>query len=230
MYIIIAGNIARDIQIELLNLGFAVIPTLQNTNVLKPLHYHPDMQLSLVGSTLVCEPSMYRFYSQSLKGSGISIVCGKKETQCNYPADVAYNIKVIENSVFHNFRYTDPVLLKLIKGHQLIDVSQGYSGCSICRAGRNAIITSDTVIHAAAMSNGIDSLLISPGHISLPGFDYGFVGGASFWHDKRVYFFGDVTKHPDYIRMEEFCRKHGSSICILGTGELFDYGSAFTFD
>ena len=230
MYIIVAGNISEDNEVSLTKLGFKIIPTFQNTNVLKPLQYHADMQLSLLGNTLVCEPTMYEFYAKSLRGSGIKLVCGKNQTQCNYPKDVAYNIKVIENNVFHNFKHTDPVLLEHIKGYQLIDVSQGYSGCSICRAGRDAIITSDTVIHAAAISNGIDSLLISPGHISLPGFDYGFVGGASLWHKGCVYFFGDVTKHPDYARMERFFQKQGSRICTLGTGELFDYGSAFTFD
>ncbi len=230
MYIIIAGNISGDIKASLSELGFMTLPTCQNTNVLEPLQYHADMQISLVGDTLVCDPGLYEFYSESLADCKLKLVRGKKQTQCNYPKDVAYNIKVIEKNVFHNFKHTDPVLYDNVKGYNLIDVSQGYSGCSICRAGKRAIITADTGIHTAAIQNGIESLLISPGHIALPGFDYGFVGGASFWHNDCVYFFGDASKHPDYGRIEEFCISQGSRICMLGTGELFDYGSAFTFD
>ncbi|MBO5008693.1 MAG: hypothetical protein J6D26_07645 [Clostridia bacterium] len=230
MKLITAGNISDAVASALRELGFDAVPTLENTNVLSGLGYHPDMQLVRVGNTVVCDPGLYDYYSDIFAGTSFKLLCGKAQTQCNYPQDVAYNIKVAENNVFHNFKYTDEVLLELLDGMNKIDVSQGYSGCSICTAGHDAIITADTVIHAAALRHGIDSLLISPGHIQLPGFNYGFIGGASFYHDGGLYFFGNVKTHPDFAQIYDFCRNHGTRIYSLTTDELYDYGGAVTLD
>jgi len=120
--------------------------------------------------------------------------------------------------------------MKCISSRNLIDVRQGYSGCSICIAGDNAIITADPFIHKRAIENGLDSIIITSGHIQLPFFDYGFIGGASFYSDGKVYFFGNVSKHPDFYEISKFCYMHGSEIHSLGNGILLDYGSAFTFE
>lgn len=228
--LIVAGNISRIITDALKELGFDTIPTIPNENLMEGLRYHPDMQIAKVGSVAVCDPAMYDYYRNFFASSHIRLLCGKKQTQCNYPQDVAYNIKVAENNVFHNFKHTDEVLLGALHGKKLINVSQGYSGCSTCTAGDNAVITADTGIHSSALQNGMDSLLISPGHIHLPGFDYGFIGGASFYHDGGLYFFGNVKSHPDFAQIYDFCRKHGTCIYSLTDRELFDYGSAVTLD
>ena len=56
-----------------------------------------------------------------------------------------------------------------------------------------------------------------------------FVGVVAAWAafaDNGVtYFFGDITKHPDYGRIEAFCRKHHSKIEIVCKKEpLTDIG------
>ena len=229
MNIIVAGNIPDEIQNSLKKIGFNVFLSPLNPYVLKPLRYHPDMQIASADGNLVCDSGLYDTYRTMFGENSKKLLCGKTQTQCTYPKDVAYNIKVVGKYVFHNFKYTDEKLKEVVADKTFIDVSQGYTGCSICTVSDSAIITADRIIHEKALSAGVDSLLINPQGIKLEGFDYGFVGGSSFLHDGILYFFGDISSHPDCLKIKDFCRKHDTEICILGTDVLTDYGSAITF-
>lgn len=230
MKVILANNMPVSIISALENKGFEVFKTPFNPNVMQGLSYHPDMQIAGIGSTYVCEPSLYNYYQNIFADSSSSLLCGNSKCSCNYPEDVAYNIKVIGNRVVHNFRYTDNCLRNLIGDMDLINVSQGYSGCSICAVSPNALITADRIISLRAKEHVIHTLLVSPGSIELEGFDYGFIGGASFLHEHTVYFFGNVKNHPDYSNIKKFCLQQNVDICCLSEEPLTDYGSAITFD
>lgn len=230
MKLLVAGNISKNIADSLRTHGFELAFTKPDSNLLDGLWFHPDMQMSRYSDTVVCNPAMYEIYREFPDFFGVNFVPGNKVCRCNYPDDIAYNIKVAGNNVFHNFRYTDSVLNELVSGLNRIDVSQGYSGCSICAVNENAIITSDVGIHRNAIIHGVDSLIIKPGYIELEKFDYGFIGGASFTCNDKVYFFGDITAHPDYLLIADFCSGHNREIVSLSGGKLTDFGSAITLD
>ncbi len=225
----VAGNIAEDIKTDLEKEGFTLCLTEENPAVLEGLRFHPDMQIAAVDKTYVCDRNLFDTYKPFFESANAVLVCGDTALSCNYPYDIAYNIKVIGNNVFHNFKHTDDKLISMLKNKNMINVPQGYSGCSICGISDDSLITADYKIHQTALANSIDSLLISPGHIELKGFDYGFIGGASFSYLDRVYFFGDISKHPDYDRIASFCHKHSRCVITLGKGPLTDYGSAVAF-
>ena len=95
----------------------------------------------------------------------------------------------------------------------MLEVQQGYTKCSICVVSENAIITSDIGIHCKAKESGIDSLLISPGYIDLPGYKYGFIGGASFKiSDNVIAFTGSLDSHPDKDNIEHFLCKYDEKV------------------
>ena len=75
-------------------------------------------------------------------------------------------------------------------------------------------------------NNGIETLLIGPGHIALPPHEYGFIGGASFVHEKQVYFFGDINLHPDSSAILDFIYRHGYEAISLAEEGLLDLGGA----
>ncbi len=229
MNIIVAGNIPAEIQNSLKKIGFNVLLSPPNPHVLPGLKYHPDMQIVSVDDCLVCDSGLYGAYCDILGHGSKKLLCGKTQSQCTYPKDVAYNIKVVGKYVFHNFRYTDEKLKEVVAGKTPVNVSQGYTGCSICTVSDSAIITADRVIHENALSLGVDSLLVSEQGIKLDFFNYGFIGGSSFLCDGKLYFFGDISFHPDCRKIKDFCKKHGTEICVLGTDVLSDYGSAITF-
>ena len=63
------------------------------------------------------------------------------------------------------------------------------------------------------------------GHISLPPYEYGFIGGASGECREEIYFCGDVKTHPSSREILEFIDKHGKKAISLSDGELLDIGS-----
>ena len=109
----------------------------------------------------------------------------------------------------------------------LIEVTQGYTKCSICVIKENAIITSDKMICRKAIQNGLDALLIKPGCIELEGYDYGFIGGASFMIDHyTLAFTGKLHGHPDKDRIIEFITQQGLRCVYLTDEPIFDIGGA----
>lgn len=230
MKAVIAGNIDRKISSELEKSGFELMYTVPHPCVLSGLEYHPDMQLAALGKSVICEPYVFEKYKNFIISAGYIPIKGKSNLECNYPGDIAYNISVVSDYVFHNTKYTDCEIINAVSGKKLVNVRQGYCGCSICNVGDRAFITADMSIYKAAAKLGIDALLISPGNIRLDGFDYGFIGGASFCCGDTVYFFGKVSLHPDYSEIKKFCEKHSFGICELSDGILSDYGSLVILD
>ena len=187
MKAIAAANMDREILSELEKLGFEIMSTVPNTAVLPPLAHHPDMQIARFENYAVCEPAVFDAYRDFILSAGVSAVCGKTALKSTYPDDVAYNISEVGDLIFHRTDCTDGEIVRLAS-KKFVCVRQGYSGCSVCKTGGGAMITSDVSVKRAADSAGTDCLLISPGGIHLTGFDCGFIGGASFFTAARYTF------------------------------------------
>jgi len=108
-----------------------------------------------------------------------------------------------------------------------VAVRQRYARCSTCIVDEHSIITSDHGIAQAAAAHGLDVLEITPGHILLDGFNYGFIGGASFkLAPDKLAFTGALRHHPDQDRIRGFLSKRSIEPVCLGNGPLSDIGSA----
>lgn len=107
-----------------------------------------------------------------------------------------------------------------------IPVKQKYTRCSICVVDEHSIITADHGI-AQSCSGLLDVLEIEPGHIELPGYDYGFIGGCSFkLNAHELAFTGSLQSHPDAERIQQFLSERGVEAISLTDGPLLDIGSA----
>ena len=106
-----------------------------------------------------------------------------------------------------------------------LNVNQGYSKCSTLIVDENSIITPDDSIHGAAEKSGINSLKISTGHVVLPGYDYGFIGGASGMIDNKVLLTGDFSHHPDYRKIMKYIEEAGKEVIVLSKEAIIDLGS-----
>ena len=230
MKAIVAGNIDEKTAYALENNGFNLMFTKPLNSLLNGLKYHPDMQMAVINKTVIVNPELFEDYKDFILSAGRTLIKGKTILHSNYPEDIAYNISVVSNYVFHNTRYTDSEIVNAAFDKKFINVRQGYCGCSICNVGNNAIITSDVPIYEKAKLCGIDALLISSGEIELKHFDYGFIGGASFCYGNTVYFFGKISMHHDYLNIKKFCENHGFGICELTDSILSDYGSLIILD
>lgn len=225
------GGIGDSLTSSLESLGIKVLRTKPCSMVSEPIARHPDIQLCHLGSNKVVVHN-YLGYNNELIAElvpfGISVEEDHSELKKDYPADIAFNCLRVGNKLFCKKEYTSEKILNYCREHniEIINIKQGYAKCSSCVVTENAIITADHGLAAAVRKEGIEVLLIREGHISLPGYPYGFIGGASFKMDKETLCFtGNIKIHPDYEDIHEFLRNFKVNDDSLSLESPIDYGS-----
>lgn len=207
---------------QLRKLGLSVITTSANPYIAEAVAFHPDMQvLALPRKTFVLAGSEY--LAEKLNRS----VLFTEHPGRQYPKDVLCNGKWIGNTLFCNSKTIDKTILSHCEsaGIRIVNVHQGYTGCSICEVDGRSIITSDKSIALKAKENNFDVLLIREGHIELPGYDYGFIGGCSGKIcGNQLIFSGDLSNHPDYELITSFIKNKKIEIIQLPNAGLLDIG------
>ena len=166
---------------------------------------------------------------KELVNEELFVIRGDKDTGEKYPKSAAYNVLLLDNLAVYGEKSIDFKLKQelISAGFRMIPVHQGYARCSVCVVQQDAVITADTGIAKALRENGIDVLQVEPGHIVLPGYSYGFIGGASFKLSKdTLAFTGHLNEHPDRDRIFDFAKKHGTIIVYLTKRSAFDIGTA----
>lgn len=197
---------------EIKNLGHTVIAS-DTVNIFPiPEQKHADMQILPINNDILilneCTSLSKKIQNKQL------IFCNKKAGK-KYPENILLNFLYLNNTLYGKLSSIDNNLLDYcIKNNiKTVNVNQGYTRCSTLVLNNNAAVTSDSSIERALKNNGVEVLLISHGNIILDGYDYGFIGGASEKIDENtVVFFGNITSHPDYKKIESFCEKHNVSI------------------
>lgn len=206
-------------------LGQECVFIAKNTILPEPVANHADMlcfaadektgfsyDISLI-ETLNKQGREYRLPAEPLGGK--------------YPYDVRLNCLRLEKRLVANTKYCSKDIIKEAqsRGFEIIHVNQGYARCSTLAVTENAVITADNGIAAALASVGVEVLKIEPGHISIPEYEYGFIGGAGFRAGSTVLFYGDPGYHPDGQHIRDFISAHGLEILCSGNHELIDFGS-----
>ena len=146
-----------------------------------------------------------------------------------YPADCALNACIAGGRFFHRLDAASAAVVHELGGLRPVNIRQGYAKCCACVVDGRSIITSDPGITAAARAEGLDALLIRPGHIELEGFEYGFIGGASFKLSAgEMAFTGRMDLHPDWPEISHFLSEKGIISRFLTDLPSFDVGSVIT--
>ena len=168
----------------------------------------------------------------TLEKLGYEINTVLKNPSPEYPRDVALNCAVIGKNIIANAKYCAPEIKAFAdkNGLTLLHTNQGYAKCSTVVISENAIITSDASIAAVAKLGGIDTLTVSAGYVSLPPYEYGFIGGASGADTENVYFCGSLDDHPDADKIRAFCQKHNKQVVCLSQDTPKDVGTVMFFD
>lgn len=182
-----------------------------------PVSDHPDMLLFVYKERIFCPESYYRQHENIFCGNA-GIVPTHTHIPgsggiCTYPGDVALNALRMRfpdrgDVVLCRAESSADELLSMLDRGNIINIRQGYAACSACKVTERAIITADRGEALAAERLGADVLLISPGGIALPGYDTGFIGGASARIGDALFFFGDPRLHPDGKRIMDFVQSH----------------------
>lgn len=161
-------------------------------------------------------------------GPGLAVFHGDPDRPGpRYPADAIYNACGTGSYFIHKLKCTDPQLLDFAKsaGLTLIDVPQGYTRCSCLPVDANSIITADQGILRSCRRAGLQALEAGPGFVRLPGYPYGFLGGAAGRVGDAVLFHGNLSAHPDGIRIRAFIEARGLQCVDFADFPLTDIGS-----
>lgn len=198
----------------LIDLGYDLVSILSGGMVPPPLSGHPDIFMCKLGA-----------------GDGAEIVFAKDDPEPIisgiYPADIPYNAACTGKYFIHNLRYTSPRLYSRARelGMEMVDVRQGYAKCSTVVVDEDTIITYDDGIASASERVGMNVLHVRPGHVKLPGYDTGFIGGASGRVGDTIIFNGDLSGHPDGVDIRKFISSRGLDVADFPEWPLTDIGS-----
>ncbi len=212
-------------------LGYYVIKIPSFSSLPEAISAHPDSLLCRIGDTVVatceyCEKAAFIFsdireFCPEVKLKFIDVTL-----ESSFPGDARMNAAVIEKYLVANKKTITNEILEISEkvGLTLLNVNQSYPNCSILKLNDKNVITADIGIARKLREVGISVLLIRPGHISLPPYEYGFIGGAGGVDGKSVFFLGDIMTHPDGEKITEFIENLGMKVVSLSDGVLSDIG------
>ena len=155
--------------------------------------------------------------------------CHPDLVYCRLKEDIIFmgNERLLKPVYPGDLEHTERQLLKAVNDLELIpvNVKQGYACCSIVPVDEDSIITYDRGIAKAAEAAGLSVLTIGPGHVELPGYDTGFIGGTSGRVGDEIIFNGDLSAHPDCQAIRQFIEERGLKVRYFSGYPLRDIGS-----
>ena len=184
----------------------------------RPVACHADMLVGTYRGKIVLSRPYYEKNRSVFDGTD-PIITDKVHGH-GYPEDVILNFIDTDCTVIGYGKALPGFIDK-----RVISVKQGYTRCSTLMT-KDCAVSADKGILSALESLGFDTLQIGAGYIDLPGYDCGFIGGASFYDEGAVFFFGDPALHRDGERIKSFLSAHGTDCIPLTGGPLTDYGGA----
>lgn len=194
-------------------------------NLSKPVCCHGDLQMLHLCDNRILVANEHLCTGELQKKFSVSLI--RERLGNSYPDDVRLNCKIIGNNIFLNKKTIAEEILEFaeLAGLNIINVNQGYTGCSICAINESAVITDDESVFAAAQNFLNDALLISKGSIRLKGYGYGFIGGCcgKIAHNKLAVN-GRIESHTDKYKIVDFLNKYNIDIIELTDKPLTDVG------
>ena len=219
------------VNLSKLNLNPILVP--KCNDVYEAINGHPDIQLNILknksSAQIIIQKDISEDFKKNLKSNNIKYIVSKKSLSNTYPDDIILNSLISENYFIHNLKFTDENLLESQNLKTKINVSQGYTKCSILPVRDNVLITSDKGIFEALKDYDFHILLLPPGDISLPSLNYGFIGGVGGMISiDKMAFFGDLDSYNWGDEIKKFLFKYDVSPIALRKGKLIDRGSLLT--
>jgi hypothetical protein len=233
MHCFVDYRITNEEIITLSNLNINPILVPKCSEVYEAIDGHPDIQINILKNTknahIIVQKNISENFKKILESNAIKYILSKNSLSNTYPKDIILNSLILENHFIHKLKFTDENLLKSQNLKTKINVSQGYTKCSILPVRSNALITSDKGIYETLKDYDFDLLLLPPGDILLPSLNYGFIGGTGgmISHDKMA-FFGDLDSYVWGEEVKNFLHKYDVSPIALRKGKLIDRGSLLT--
>jgi hypothetical protein len=229
--LILGQKYAEFLDLALKRYGISPIYVPDNPDVDERMSGHADLSvLHIGGARLICAKHLNDSeFSEKLTEIGTKLTFLSQNQGKKYPEDANLNICIIGNAIICNTASAEKSIVSYLTNNccSIIPVRQGYSRCAVCVADERSIITADDGIANAAEKNGFAVLRVKPDLAELPGFEYGFIGGAAFKLDGgRLAFTGQIYDTVQRAAIEKFLRKRNIEPLYLTDERLRDIGGA----
>ena len=228
--LIIGEEYTKNLQKGIEKHGVSCFSVPKNPELGLPLRSHADLSVMHLGGNRLLLAGYLRNsdFATELEGKGAELSSLPEPQKAVYPGDAGLNLCLAGDHMIANPKTAAPKALQAASaGRKLLPTRQGYARCSVCVLNRSSLITADMQIAAAAKQAGMDVLLITPGFINLPGYAYGFLGGAAFkLSARKLAFTGHLESHPDRDAILRFLESRGLEPVFLSNEPIFDIGSA----
>ena len=220
-----------ECQRNLLKQGFFLIPMPASNNLPPPLASHPDMLVAKLGDNIITTADYIESFPHVFSdireyAPHIKIHVTDEKFSKNYPFDAILNVLVMGKRVYIKKDSASLALQSLLHalGYKTVNTKQGYPACTVLPLSDTEAITSDSGLKETLTENGVHVTLIENGGISLPPYEYGFIGGACGVLEKTVYFIGDVSHHKNATKILMALNSCGMQHVSLSSDTLSDMG------
>ena len=228
--IIVDCRISEKCERALIDEGFSLIKLTPDGYLSDAVASHPDTVLFYSDGEIITTLDYYNqarglFIELKRLIPPIKINITDDKRAPSYPDECILNALVIGERIFCKSDTVSKAILKLAehRGYKICHTRQGYPACSVLSFGECAI-TADEGLASLMRKNGVNVTLISQGHVSLPPYKHGFIGGASGVCGDKIYFFGDISSHPDCDVICNVIRDAGFTPVSLSDEPLADLG------
>ncbi len=221
----IMSYVEQEGRATLEKLGVKVITTKPHINLPMQVAHHPDMQfLHIKDDKCVVIDKNMDFLSK-LKNIGFSIIEAENNYSQEYPFDIGLNCIVLNGHVIGKIDYIDNCIKTELQNYKFINVSQGYTKCSVCIVDEHSLITEDESIYKK-LKNDFDVLKIESNNVELKGYNCGFFGGCTGLIDKNLLAInGELKYHKSCKNITAFLKHRNVEFIELKAGNLTDIGS-----
>lgn len=228
---LVDNRISEASEQGLLKRGFKVLKMPPAEEISAPMASHPDMLVAKLGNNLITTASYidkapYIFSDIREYAPHIKIhVTGECQEE-KYPKDAILNVLVMGNKIFARCESLSRKVIELAGelDYELVNTRQGYPACTTLALGENEAITADAGLAGTLSKNGITVTLIKNGGITLPPYEYGFIGGATGVFGKEVFFIGNPKSHASYNEIEQKIKSLVMNPVSLSEEPLSDMG------
>jgi hypothetical protein len=229
--LLLSCNAPKESIEQLSSLGYDIIPLPPHRALPEAISAHPDSLVFSGDDRLIVDRDYYLeneelFLSVIDKSQGRHLRISNDAAGNKYPEDTRLNAIILGGRLFCRKESISSAITDYAREKRLeiVNTRQGYPACSTLKISENAVICADRGLSALYKRHGISVYEIEPGSISLPPYEYGFIGGASITLDKAVCFFGDVTQHPSYEVIARALKEYSLTPISIASGNLRDLG------
>lgn len=191
---------------------------------------HPDIFMFRDSKKLIIAPNSPKKLINFLDKKKINYALGIKDVGESLEESSRYNCYSTKDYFFCNQGKPDKSIQNYCANKQLIHVPQSYVRCSMFGLNNQKMITSDLGILKALKNNKIDCFYFDPTEIEIIDHKYGFIGGTMGELNEQIYFLGNVLKHKDGRRLQDYITASQKEVICLGNDYLYDGGGLFFVD